>query len=441
MESGTAANATYTSAGDRLRSWWQENLLAVAAVAMMLASDTKFRLREDLSAGGTSVDVFIMLEVVVYLLVVVLLIHQNLIRPTLAGVHPLIMLTFGFVTLLAMGALLTGFSVYGLVRSGQMIVLFLLILAISQSRRAGDMLERTARVYVFACLGLVVVGILLPSQRTGLQQDRFNWLATHSVPAGHMLAIGVVAASALSIGYLFRYHRARPGVIFGFAALLLAVALVANNTRGAAAAAAIGLALAALFLLPARLYSSALIVVGYTVLIVALTAAEPISDWITRQADPAELGSLNSRTDLWGLAVERTATESPLFGFGTGSSRSIFYEDTGLGGGHNAAINVFADLGLVGLAVWLLILMWAVLLVVRTRSQGSFVMEKGLWLGIFVCLAIGGITYEGIGATTNTAAIWLFLLIGSAAGAANGLWRGPSESAPTSRTVDRETQP
>ena len=80
MESGTAANATYTSAGDRLRSWWQENLLAVAAVAMMLASDTKFRLREDLSAGGTSVDVFIMLEVVVYLLVVVLLIHQNLIR-------------------------------------------------------------------------------------------------------------------------------------------------------------------------------------------------------------------------------------------------------------------------------------------------------------------------------------------------------------------------
>jgi exopolysaccharide production protein ExoQ len=440
MESGTTANTRHASAGDRLRSWWQENSLAVAAVALMLASDTKFRLREDLSAGGTSVDAFIMLEVLVYLLVVVLLIHQNLIRPTLAGVHPLVMLTFAFVSLLTLGALLTGFSVYGLVRSGQMIALFLLILAISQSRRAGDMLERTARVYVFACLGLVVVGVLLPSQRNSLQQDRFNWLATHSVSAGHMLAIGVVAAAALSIGYLFRYQQARLGVVFGFAALLLGVTLVANNTRGAAAAAAIGLALAALFLLPARLYSSALIVVGYTVLVVALTAAEPISKWITRQADPEELGSLNSRTDLWSVAIERTAAESPLFGFGTGSSRSIFYEDTGLGGGHNAAINVFADLGLVGLAVWLLILIWALLLVVRTRSRGKFVMEKGLWLGIFSCLAVGGITYEGIGATTNTAAIWLFLLIGSAAGAANGLWRNTDETRLISHTANQDTQ-
>ena len=64
-----------------------------------------------------------------------------------------------------------------------------------------------------------------------------------------------------------------------------------------------------------------------------------------------EIATLSSRTDLWSVALDAFG-QNPIFGYGITSSRGLFYDETGLGGGHNAVINTLVELGIVGIVIW-----------------------------------------------------------------------------------------
>jgi O-antigen ligase len=102
-----------------------------------------------------------------------------------------------------------------------------------------------------------------------------------------------------------------------------------------------------------------------------------------------------------------------MFGYGVTASRGLFYDTLNLGGGHNAAVNVFVELGLVGLAAWLALLVVLIFGVRRIpiRAFPGLRVDRALLLGVITFLLIDGVFYEGLGATTNVASTWFFVCI------------------------------
>ena len=135
-----------------------------------------------------------------------------------------------------------------------------------------------------------------------------------------------------------------------------------------------------------------------------------IEAYFSRGASPEELASLNERTDLWGLAWEAIQLE-PLYGYGVGASQGIFQEKIGLGGGHNAAVNVAVDLGLVGLACWLCFVVATVVGLSKLPRDGDgLAVDRSFLIGVLTVVHVNGIFFAGPGAAANVAAAWMFLV-------------------------------
>ena len=86
--------------------------------------------------------------------------------------------------------------------------------------------------------------------------------------------------------------------------------------------------------------------------IAAIASGPTITKYLERGATSEQLTSLSGRTQLWNVAIA-SFEESPEFGHGVTSAQGIFIEETGLGGGHNAVVQVLVELGVVGLLAWL----------------------------------------------------------------------------------------
>ncbi|MCB1772849.1 MAG: O-antigen ligase family protein, partial [Gammaproteobacteria bacterium] len=84
---------------------------------------------------------------------------------------------------------------------------------------------------------------------------------------------------------------------------------------------------------------------------IASTVRSQIVAYYLRNEDAEKLASFNNRTLVWEITIE-SFERRPLHGRGLTASRSLFLDDTGLGGAHNAYINVMVDVGLVGLFFW-----------------------------------------------------------------------------------------
>jgi O-antigen ligase len=132
--------------------------------------------------------------------------------------------------------------------------------------------------------------------------------------------------------------------------------------------------------------------------------------WFARGEGADSLVSLNSRTDLWSLALGSTMRESPAIGLGVGASRSAFYAETGLGGGHNAVVNIVADLGLLGLLIWLPLITWPAVIVWRSGASALSSADRMVWIVAFVVLIVNSITYEGLGSPPTMAFTWMLML-------------------------------
>jgi O-antigen ligase len=197
----------------------------------------------------------------------------------------------------------------------------------------------------------------------------------------------------------------------------LALAIVgggalASQTRGAVAGCLVGILVVLLALRGGRAVLELQIILIVVVIAIALLAGGHVVDYFERGETPSQISSLNSRTEVWQTA--RTAIEQkPMFGYGVTASRGLFYDTLKVGGGHNAAVNVFVELGLVGLATWLALLSALILGVRRLpiRAVPGLRLDRALILGVITFLVVDGVFYEGLGAATNVASTWFFVCI------------------------------
>jgi O-antigen ligase len=146
--------------------------------------------------------------------------------------------------------------------------------------------------------------------------------------------------------------------------------------------------------------------------ITVLAATDVVIDYFSRGAQTSELTSLNSRTDLWVLALA-TVERQPLFGYGVGASRGVFEEQIGLGGAHNAVLNVLVDLGLVGALCWLALIVAITVGALRLprTSADALLLDRSLLIAVIAFLMIVGIFFEGPGSVANVASTWLFVCV------------------------------
>jgi O-antigen ligase len=390
-------------------SWW----FAICAMTLILASDYKLRVRDPSETVRANIDLLILVELALWGLVGVFLFVAHARRPRIGRTQAHLYLACFFVGLMVMSVAYSAFPQYALVRAGQMLVLLGLTLVAARTATRAD-IHRFAHLFIAVVVASVVYGVFVPSPPvTDQQGGRFTWLAIHPTVSGVLAGI----ATLLLVGYLASIKQPRPGpvwrpAVYWAALFVVGGGLVATQTRGAVVGSLIGITVILLALRGGRAVIELQLFLIVIVVGIALAAGGQVVTYFERGETEASISSLESRTDLWETAAQ-TIERKPMFGYGVTSSRGIFYDTLGLGGGHNAIVNVLVELGVVGLVTWILLVLSIVLGARRlpVRAVHDLRVDRALMLGIITFLMVDGIFYEGPGSVTNVASTWFFVTI------------------------------
>ena len=415
--------------------WW----LAAAGIAFILGSDFKYRTRPPGQALGGGLDSAILLELALYGAVAGYLLLDRFRIPSVRRVPAPLYLAACFVGLAVLSLAYTPYPQYALVRCLQATILLVaIVIGCMDGGRA--QFHRFAHLYLLLIAAGVLYGLARPSPPiSALQEGRFTWLAIHPTVSGAMTCLAVVVA----VGYLAGGRRDRPGPQWSPATYWVLLAIVAGGglaaqTRGAILGGICGVGVVLLSSRRGRAVIE-IALVGIVVLAgVALLASSQITAYFERGEEASQLTTLNSRTELWEVAFEAVA-EQPLFGNGITSSRGIFYEETGLGGGHNAVVNVVVELGVLGLGVWVAMVLTLIFGVRRLPKTGPrhLALDRAILLGVITFLLVDSVFYEGAGSLANFASTWLFMCVGWYVVARRSAGAASSDAAVPSATSDR----
>lgn len=383
--------------------WW-------LPLALIVASEYKLRKRANDQTLSGSVDPFIALELLVYAVVGTYLLIR--LRPRIRP-HVIVVWTMGWCLTAAASTLYSPFPVLALVRGVQLVIIVLTVL---QFVNDGDvaLARRFAHGYVVLVTVSIAIGLAYVAPQNGEQAGRFTWLFTHSVVAGSMLAMSCVILFAM---WLTHRVAQLPWARWVYAALLIVnlVSLVRTRTRGSIGAALLASLVITLLWLRAAgkrdLLVSAIVVVST----LAFTVGGSIVQYYLRNEDAEKLASFNNRTEVWTIAIA-AFERRPIHGLGLTASRGVFLADTGLGGAHNAYINVLVDVGLLGMFWWggLIVLITAAGWRVRRRARRTpgaepLAFDTLAIVGLMVAQVVNGITAEYMGAGVGAAALMLYL--------------------------------
>lgn len=392
------------------RSW-----VAVTTLVLMVASEYRFTggRSQEAALSGQS-DARSAIEIVVYGAIAVFLVLAVAEPPRRARLPSVLAVRWGFALAMLFVAFWSPFPVLAVVRGAQLVIVTWLGQLIAR-RADRTQLWRMAHWFVVLVAVSVAVGIAAPVARVDGQEGRFTWLYLHPNISGAFLAI----ASTVTIASLL-LRRQRPldmpwpqwaylgafAVCFG--------ALLASRSRGSLAGAVVGI-LVVLWSASRRRSRLDLVLVGGALLtIVWLLAAGDIIAFLERGESAEELGSLNSRTAVWEQGWE-LFRQRPVFGHGFMSARGVFLDTFGLGGAHNAFVEVLVNSGLFGI-FW-----WVALLVLAVRAAGRLGADRHpdgpLLLGVLWCLLVNALTDGGLGQATTVHALWLVVAVGWAVAA------------------------
>jgi O-antigen ligase len=295
----------------------------------------------------------------------------------------------------------------------QMCILLALVLVAAREGTRAD-LHRFVHGFIVLVTASVIYGIVNPAPPVNhLQVGRFTWFAIHPTVSGVLAGL----ATLMVVGYLAAGKQSRPGPVWPrwcyFAALLIVGgATLASQTRGAVAGTVLGIVVVLVAMRGGRALVEMQVVLVVLVIAVGLVAGNQVVAYFQRGENTQQLASLNTRTNLWETAAQ-AIEQKPLFGYGVTSSRGIFFNQTGLGGGHNAIVNVFVELGFVGLVVWLGLVLSLLAGVRRLPIQRlpELRFDRALVLGVITFLMVDGIFFDGPGSTANVASTWFFVCI------------------------------
>ncbi|WP_405395236.1 O-antigen ligase family protein [Microbispora hainanensis] len=383
--------------------WWP----VLIPIALILASEYKLRSRAASEAIGGGVDATILLEVGVYGVVAVYLYRRFGIGAPRRRPSSIRLLTWGWTAYSALSVLWTPFPTFAAVRAVQLLI----IAAVCQvmiSRAEREDLWRLAHAFIVLVVVSVGIGVAIPFPRTPLTVDRFNWLYVHPVSAGIFLGIAIL----LIAGFVLPGGppRSWPLSAYLVAAAILVAALIGTGTRGAAGGCLAGLAVMCWLARGTRGRVMFLMTAVPAAMVAGLAFTDQLVGFATRGETVEQLETLNARTDLWTFALRAFETE-PFFGNGLSSTRGLFLDEMGLGGGHNAFVNVLVEGGVVGLVLFCMLgLALMVRLVTLTRLR-HIRTEAAMLLGLMVFFVVDGITTETVAAPANVASVWLFAVI------------------------------
>jgi exopolysaccharide production protein ExoQ len=387
--------------------WW----LAVLVLAMLVASEYKLRLRPPAATLRGDLDLQIAVELGVYGLAALFLLamfgYPRRQRP------PAVLLTAGYFSVVMLASTLWAvYPVTAFTRGCQLVIVAALAWAIYHHGRR-DQLHLLVHAYIGLVAVSVVVGVVHPYPRGALVQDRFNWLYVHPVTAGSYLGLAVVLLLALLLGRVPGHRQPVRWPRWLYLALLAGTvaALVATRTRGAIGGCLVGCAVvvfSARRRLPRRdLFGVA--VLG--VLLVLILVGSDLVDFVLRGEGTARLETFNGRLDLWQEAIG-LVQRRPLLGYGLTASRGLFLDSTGLGGAHNALVNVLVDGGLIGAACWLALLATVFGSLWRLPQTPAVTTDRPLLLGSMIFLVVNSVTMEGLSVPANVSSIWLYVVVG-----------------------------
>ena len=361
------------------RSWFP----AVIVCAMVFASDLEYRQRNVTAALEGSADFAVVFELLVYFSIAGVL-FVGAVAPRGRRLPPPLLImwayTLGLVISVAWAPSLTLSAVRGL----QHLINAAMATVLARQADARDF-SRLAGAYVLimtAFIGLGFVWSVAPSRQV---VNRFNWAATHPVVAAAFLVISVMILLGWTRKTVALAHSAlRPS----HCCCSSMSALVATQTCGAIFAAVVG-AMVWLALAVRQRRQDLIVLTCLLVPVAVYVSFGIIESLIVRGGTIEQPELLNSRTTLWAEAISSVA-QSPLVGRGYFASLQFFLERIGLGGAHNAYVDVLVSSGIIGVVLLTLLLgrMVRVLAAIRRMPQGPLI------AALFASLLANGLTTQ-----------------------------------------------
>lgn len=387
---------------------------------MIVATEYKFRRRAIDDALGGSIDIVIALELGIYALIGTWAVWR--LAPTRPRLTPLTVGMWGYILTTAVSALYSTFPMLGLARAVQLIIIGAVMHVIATDGRI-DQFAKFLHGWIVLLTVSIAIGLAYVAPTTNAQRGRFTWLSVHSVSAGSMLALSVPILFGLWLSSRRRDNPTPlPWASWVYAVLLVVhgVFLLLTRTRGSIGGALVALAVMAWILSGVKAKPQLVLgsLVGGGAALLAFGPA--IITYLNRGESVESIGTFNRRTEIWTLAWEAFVSR-PLHGLGFTSAKGVFFDETGLGGAHNALVNVMIDVGIAGLAWWIGLLVGVGVAIARVGgwarrttlpgATGSARVDHAVLVGIFTASLINSITTEGLGAGVNVSAMWLFLMV------------------------------
>ena len=392
-------------------------ILWLVPLLLIVATEYKVRRRNIDEVLAGRIDPLIALELAIYTGIGLWALWRLI--PRRPPLQPLIVIMWVYILSTAVSSMYSSFPTLAVARGVQLVVIGAVIhlLAVDGDLRT---MNRLLHGWVVLTSVSILAGLAYVAPTSNTQRGRFTWLSVHSVSAGSMLAISVPVLFGL---WLTSGRRVLPWPRWIYGSLLLAnsVFLLLTRTRGSIAGGLVAIAVMAWISSGRRMKPELALagMVGGGAL--ALAFGGPVLNFLTRGETAEQIGTFNRRTEIWSLAWA-SFLDHPVFGLGFASAKGVFFDETGLGGAHNAAINVMIDVGLVGLFWWTALIvavvlalgrLWgherrsATLLVGATSTMRS---DLVILLGVVVASLVNSITTEGLGAGVNVSAMWLFIV-------------------------------
>jgi O-antigen ligase len=392
-----------------LRSLQGTRWPVVLPILLMVVSDFDWRQRAETESLSGRPDLAVLLEVAVYGAVALFLLNIYIQRPARVRGAPAIVALWGFGVTMMVSAVLAPFPSLGIVRGGQLLVMCLLA-AMLASWTTREHVRDTLHLFLVVVAAAVAFGVVFPFPPvSNLSAGRFTWLYVHPTISGVYLAVALV----LSIGLSLRpSEQVRwPRGVYVLLACIFAFSLYSSQTRGSIAGAVAGAIVVAIGSSSRRNRPGRILLVTVGAVLVVLVAGGGITQYLAREESADRLTTLNSRTELWTEAW-RFFSERPVSGWGLGATRGVFLESTGLGGGHNAFVNVLVDGGLAGVVWWVATILCVIVATWKLTHVAGWRDDVPIMGGILALLLVNSITVEGLGAVANISSMWLVMIAG-----------------------------
>jgi len=306
-----------------------------------------------------------------------------------------VMMLTSFGLLAVASAAWSSVPVFSVVRGSQIIVVALLTIVSVEAWRSKlrDVVADWIRIwqgYAIVVMALVVFGVLM-----GPSESRFRWPGTEPIIVGSYLALAAVVVLSMLLERGWRFPRPKLALMSVLVVVFVTFMLV-NTTRSTLAGFAVG-AIAVYLTRSARRLDLRWLIVPFAGLagaIAAILYSDALASYVLRGQSVEQFATLSDRTAIWSTAWEQ-ASNHLVFGGGYGAGRVLFLDlFEWAGSAHSLWAELLVDLGLIGAALGLGLLLWSIsgAVSLQTRAPGPIGSAS---LGVLLTTAIAGLAETG----------------------------------------------